>query len=66
MLTGKELLTFTLRDKQYSRHSCTHLARSIETVYRECRIKPNGWELVKVEMTVDVTKEYLDRHKTLP
>ncbi len=66
MLKDNELLTFTLRNKHYSRHFLSYLSRSIKTVYKECRIKPKDWELVRVELTVDVTKEYLRRHKTLP
>jgi hypothetical protein len=65
MLKGNELLEFTLKSKHYDREFITYLAYSIEEVYKECRVKPNDWELISVELKVDVTKEYLRKHKEL-
>ncbi|KKN40497.1 hypothetical protein LCGC14_0732860 [marine sediment metagenome] len=65
MLKGNELLEFTLRNKHYDRQSLSYLARSIEQVYKECRIKFKDWELRRVTITLDVTKEYLAKHKEL-
>jgi len=65
MLKGDELLEFTLKNKYYDREYLSYLAHSIEEVYKECHIKPLGWGLIKVELKLDVTKEYLRKHKEL-
>jgi hypothetical protein len=62
MLKGNELLEFTLKNRHYNRQYLSYLSYSIGEVYRECRIKSKDWELVRVELKVDVTKEYLRKH----